>query len=52
MGELVLSVTIGIAVAQAEDVDLETLITRADKLLYAGKRAGRNRVMMSQEGMA
>ncbi|MFC0446441.1 GGDEF domain-containing protein [Pseudidiomarina halophila] len=52
MGELVMSVTIGIAVAQAEDVDLDALITRADKMLYAGKHEGRNRVMMSQEGIA
>lgn len=39
-----LSVTIGVAVATAED-DLDALITRADDKLYKGKRAGRSRVV-------
>ncbi|MDN7136120.1 GGDEF domain-containing protein [Pseudidiomarina terrestris] len=50
MGELNLSVTVGIAVAHEDDVDLEALITRADKMLYAGKREGRNRVIMCEQG--
>ncbi|MGQ4276998.1 GGDEF domain-containing protein [Pseudidiomarina sp. E22-M8] len=50
MSELRLSVTVGIAAAHAEDVDLDAVITRADKMLYAGKREGRNRVMMCHEG--
>ena len=37
--------TIGVAVAKAED-DLDMLITRADNLLYEGKRDGRNQVVM------
>ncbi len=49
MSELRLSITIGIAVANTEDTDLDTLIRRADDMLYAGKRDGRNRVVMSPE---
>lgn len=40
------SVTIGVAIARTGDIDLETLITRADQMLYSGKRKGRNRVVM------
>ncbi|WP_322406805.1 GGDEF domain-containing protein [Idiomarina sp. PL1-037] len=46
LSELRLSVTIGIAAAHAEDDDLDALITRADNMLYEGKRGGRNRVVM------
>lgn len=49
LSELSLSVTIGIAVAHIEDADLDSLITRADEMLYAGKREGRNRVVMCRE---
>ena len=45
LNDLELSVTIGVAVAKAED-DLDMLITRADNLLYEGKRDGRNQVVM------
>lgn len=45
LSDLRLSVTIGIALANADD-DLDTLITRADNMLYIGKRDGRNRVIM------
>ncbi|WP_346795582.1 diguanylate cyclase [Halomonas sp. Bachu 37] len=51
MSELCLSVTIGIAVANPEEIDLDSLITRADRMLYAGKRDGRNRVVMCGKGM-
>jgi len=51
LSELRLSVTIGIAVAHGEDDDLDALITRADNMLYEGKREGRNRVVMFGEGM-
>lgn len=44
--DLNLSVTIGIAVAETEEDDLDALITRADDMLYKGKRDGRNRVVM------
>ena len=47
MSELQLSVTVGIAVAGDEDADLDVLITVADKMLYAGKRGGRNQVVMN-----
>ncbi len=45
ISNLRLSVTVGIAVANAED-DLDALITRADNMLYVGKRDGRNRVVI------
>lgn len=51
MSELRLSVTIGIAIAHGEETDLEALISRADQALYAGKRDGRNRVMIWREGL-
>lgn len=50
LSDLRLSVTIGIAAASIDD-DLDTLITRADNLLYTGKREGRNRVVMHGEGV-
>lgn len=49
MSDLRLSVTIGIAVACAERRDLDALIKQADKMLYAGKRSGRNQVVMHFE---
>ncbi|RCV90144.1 GGDEF domain-containing protein [Billgrantia montanilacus] len=51
MSGMRLSVTIGIALANTEDADLESLIMRADQILYVGKRDGRNRVVMCREGM-
>ncbi|WP_367187255.1 hypothetical protein [Marinobacter sp.] len=39
----------GIAVAQGNDDDLDALITRADNMLYEGKRNGRNQVVMCRE---
>lgn len=45
MSGLPLSVTIDIAVANVED-DLDALITRADTMLYVGKRGGRNPIVM------
>ena len=42
-----LSVSIG-AVIYDEDIDLTTLITKADELLYMAKDSGRNRVMHRQ----
>lgn len=45
------SVTIGVAVANAEKVDLESLIMRADQMLYDGKRGGRNQVVMYPKGI-
>ncbi|MBF7054977.1 GGDEF domain-containing protein [Halomonas sp. KAO] len=44
-----LTVTIGIAGVRDEEADLDDLIQRADRALYAGKHGGRNRVV-SHEG--
>lgn len=44
MSELRLSITIGIAVAHSKEDTLESLIKRADQMLYVGN--GRNRIVM------
>ncbi|WP_404374561.1 diguanylate cyclase [Vreelandella aquamarina] len=46
MGSLRLSVTIGVAATNTKEDDLESLISRADQVLYVGKRSGRNRVVV------
>lgn len=43
-GEVHVTVSIGVAIATAGDVDAEAIIKRADSALYASKEAGRNRV--------
>ena len=50
MRELRVSVTIGISVYNGGDVDLKALIEQADRALYVGKREGRNRVVVCNEG--
>ncbi|MBZ9559501.1 MULTISPECIES: GGDEF domain-containing protein [unclassified Modicisalibacter] len=50
MRELRLSITIGVAVAHGDEIDLQALITRADRALYVGKREGRDRVVACGEG--
>lgn len=55
MSELHLSITIGIAVANNDEVTLESLIKQADQMLYIGKRDGRNQIVMprtEEEGSA
>lgn len=51
MSELYPSVTIGVATAITEEDDLESLITRADQMLYVGKRSGRNKVVVCRGGV-
>lgn len=52
IGDLDLPVTasFGVASVAPGDRDLEPLIGRADQMLYAAKRAGRNRVISSESG--
>jgi diguanylate cyclase (GGDEF)-like protein len=40
-----ISVSLGVAVRVADDRDVAALVRRADRALYAAKRAGRNRVV-------
>ena len=44
-----LSITAGVAQAPADGGDLATLYAAADEALYAGKRAGRGRVVIARE---
>ena len=44
------TLSIGIATAPEDGLDLEHLMARADQALYAAKRSGRNRVMTEQTG--
>ena len=41
----VLTISLGVAVAQADHVSVDVAIQQADAMLYEAKRAGRNRVM-------
>ncbi|TVU89063.1 GGDEF domain-containing protein [Vreelandella titanicae] len=49
MGKLRPSVTVGVAATDSEEADLESLIKRADEMLYVGKRAGRNQVVVCSD---
>jgi len=39
------SVSVGVAVAENQEMDLEVVIDDADRALYRAKRAGRDRVV-------
>lgn len=41
------TVSIGLAAAEAETLNMDQLVEKADKALYAAKHAGRNRVMIA-----
>ena len=47
-----LTISVGCAVIEPDDADVEAAVARADKALYAAKRGGRNRVTMAQIGPA
>lgn len=48
-GELTLTVSIGVASAQAQPDNVDHLIARADRALYEAKQNGRNQVRVSGE---
>lgn len=40
-----ITLSIGVAASKPEDANEDAIVSRADKMLYAAKRAGRNCVM-------
>jgi diguanylate cyclase (GGDEF)-like protein len=44
-----ITVSIGVAVSPTSTAGIETLLTEADQILYAAKRAGRNRVLSTSD---
>ena len=44
-----MTVSIGVAVSPTSTAGIETLLTEADRTLYAAKRAGRNRVLSTSD---
>jgi diguanylate cyclase (GGDEF)-like protein len=46
-GEILVTVSIGLATLRSDDSRLENLLSRADTALYEAKRSGRNRVVAS-----
>ena len=44
-----LTVSIGIATARQEDVDIESLLSRADQALFEAKRTGRDKVCVAEQ---
>jgi len=43
-----ITVSIGVAASTADDKDLDEMLRRADRALYAAKDAGRNRVSVAE----
>jgi diguanylate cyclase (GGDEF)-like protein len=44
-----LSISVGVAVYQADDTSYDTLLRRADHAVYAAKAGGRNQVAMAPD---
>jgi diguanylate cyclase (GGDEF)-like protein len=47
IGEIAVTMSLGVSSSPAEEFDYETLLAFADKALYAAKRSGRNRVSVA-----
>ena len=47
-----LTVSIGLSALEADDPDIETLLSRADAALYRAKREGRDRLVVAEESTA
>ena len=45
-GDIFITVSVGVAVLDAQDQQYSHLLRRADRAMYAAKTAGRNKVMM------
>ena len=50
--ELTVGVSIGVAPRDADDTDIEVLMSRADAAMYQAKRAGRGRCQVYEPGLA
>jgi diguanylate cyclase (GGDEF)-like protein/PAS domain S-box-containing protein len=48
-GTIQVGCTVGIALAPDDAVDMQELMTRADHLMYAGKKSGRNRLIQMSD---
>jgi diguanylate cyclase (GGDEF)-like protein len=51
-GDLQLTISVGVAIAPPDELDIDLLIEQADAALYRAKRSGRNRVICALETCA